>query len=121
NGRWPFSSGVDNSDWNMLAVTVYGDDGKTPVDSRLCLVAKSDYQIIDTWYAMGMAATGSKDVAATELFVPERRALALKECRRLCAPGRCAQQERALRHPDCRRLEPSARARGGRRRRRRLR
>ena len=22
NGRWPFSSGVDNSDWNMLAATV---------------------------------------------------------------------------------------------------
>jgi 3-hydroxy-9,10-secoandrosta-1,3,5(10)-triene-9,17-dione monooxygenase len=30
SGRWPFSSGVDNSEWNMLAVTVYGDDGKTP-------------------------------------------------------------------------------------------
>ncbi len=42
---------------------------------------KSDYQIIDTWYAMGMAATGSKDVAATDLFVPDRRALALKDCR----------------------------------------
>ena len=32
SGRWPFSSGVDNCDWNMLAVTVYADDGKTPVD-----------------------------------------------------------------------------------------
>ena len=81
NGRWPFSSGVDNSDWNMLAVTVFGDDGKTPVDWRLCLVPKSDYEIIDNWYAMGMAATGSKDVAVTELFVPERRALALARCR----------------------------------------
>jgi 3-hydroxy-9,10-secoandrosta-1,3,5(10)-triene-9,17-dione monooxygenase len=81
NGRWPFSSGVDNSDWNMLAVTVYGDDGKTAVDWRLCLVPKSDYEIIDTWYAMGMAATGSKDVAVAELFVPERRALALARCR----------------------------------------
>ncbi|MGO9699680.1 MAG: acyl-CoA dehydrogenase family protein [Xanthobacteraceae bacterium] len=77
NGRWPFSSGVDNSDWNMLAVTVFGDDGKTPVDWRLCLVPKSDYTIIDTWYAMGVAATGSKDIAVTDLFVPERRALAL--------------------------------------------
>jgi 3-hydroxy-9,10-secoandrosta-1,3,5(10)-triene-9,17-dione monooxygenase len=77
NGRWPFSSGVDNSDWNMLAVTVFDDDGKTPVDWRLCLVPKSDYTIIDTWYAMGVAATGSKDVAVTDLFVPERRALAL--------------------------------------------
>jgi 3-hydroxy-9,10-secoandrosta-1,3,5(10)-triene-9,17-dione monooxygenase len=81
NGRWPFSSGVDNSDWNMLAVTVHGDDGKTAVDWRLCLVPKSDYEIVDTWYAMGMAATGSKDVAVKELFVPERRALALQRCR----------------------------------------
>ncbi len=81
NGRWPFSSGVDNSDWNMLAVSVYGDDGKTAIDWRLCLVPKTDYQIIDTWYAMGMAATGSKDISVTELFVPERRALALQRCR----------------------------------------
>jgi 3-hydroxy-9,10-secoandrosta-1,3,5(10)-triene-9,17-dione monooxygenase len=78
NGRWPFSSVVDNSDWNMLAVSVVGDDGKTPIDWRLCLVPKSDYTIIDTWYAMGMAGTGSKDVSVTELFVPERRALALQ-------------------------------------------
>jgi 3-hydroxy-9,10-secoandrosta-1,3,5(10)-triene-9,17-dione monooxygenase len=81
NGRWPFSSAVDNSDWNMLAVSVYDGDGKAAVDWRLCLVPKSDYEIIDTWYAMGMAATGSKDVAVTELFVPERRALALQRCR----------------------------------------
>jgi 3-hydroxy-9,10-secoandrosta-1,3,5(10)-triene-9,17-dione monooxygenase len=81
NGRWPFSSAVDNSDWNMLAVSVYDDDGKTPIDWRLCLVPKSDYEIVDTWYAMGMAATGSKDVAVNELFVPERRALPLQRCR----------------------------------------
>lgn len=81
NGRWPFSSVVDNADWNMLAVTVSGDDGKTAVDWRLCLVPKSDYKVFDTWHAMGMSGTGSKDVAVTELFVPERRALALQLCR----------------------------------------
>ena len=42
---------------------------------------KSDYEIVDTWYAMGMEATGSKDIAVTELFVPARRALALQLCR----------------------------------------
>jgi 3-hydroxy-9,10-secoandrosta-1,3,5(10)-triene-9,17-dione monooxygenase len=81
NGRWPFSSGVDNCDWNMLAVTVYDDDEKTPVDWRLCLVPKRDYRIIDTWYAMGMVGTGSKDIEVKEVFVPERRALALAKCR----------------------------------------
>jgi len=79
SGRWPFSSGVDNSSWNMLAVTIY--EGDTPVDWRLCLVPKSDYTIIDTWYAMGMVGTGSKDIEAKEVFVPERRALALARCR----------------------------------------
>ena len=79
SGRWPFSSGVDNSDWNMLAATVF--DGDRPVDLRLCVVPKSDYQVLDTWDAMGMGATGSKDVSATDVFVPDRRALALRDCR----------------------------------------
>jgi 3-hydroxy-9,10-secoandrosta-1,3,5(10)-triene-9,17-dione monooxygenase len=79
SGKWPFSSGVDNSDWNMLAVTVY--EHEKAVDWRLCLVPKSDYQVIDTWYAMGMVGTGSKDIEVKEVFVPERRALALARCR----------------------------------------
>ena len=79
SGRWPFSSGVDSSGWNMLAVTIYDDE--KAVDWRLCLVPKGDYTIIDTWYAMGMVGTGSKDIEAKEVFVPERRALALARCR----------------------------------------
>jgi 3-hydroxy-9,10-secoandrosta-1,3,5(10)-triene-9,17-dione monooxygenase len=79
SGRWPFSSGVDNCDWNMLAVTVYEDD--KAVDWRLCIVPKTDYAVIDTWFAMGMAGTGSKDIEVSEVFVPERRALALTRCR----------------------------------------
>ncbi|HEY6822735.1 MAG TPA: acyl-CoA dehydrogenase family protein [Burkholderiales bacterium] len=79
SGRWPFSSGVDNCGWNMLAVTIY-EDAKA-VDWRLCLVPRSDYRIIDTWYAMGMVGTGSKDIEVNEVFVPERRALQLTRCR----------------------------------------
>jgi 3-hydroxy-9,10-secoandrosta-1,3,5(10)-triene-9,17-dione monooxygenase len=79
SGKWPFSSGVDNSGWNMLAVTIYED--KTAVDWRLCVVPKADYQVIDTWYAMGMVGTGSKDIEVSEVFVPERRALQLAKCR----------------------------------------
>ena len=41
----------------------------------------SEYEIVDAWYALGMGATGSKDIAVTDLFVPERRALALQLCR----------------------------------------
>ena len=119
-GRWPFSSGVDNSDWNMLAVTVY--DGDKAVDWRLCLVPKTDYEIIDTWYAMGMSGTGSKDIAVKELFVPERRALELAQHpRRLRASGRRAPSWRAVRYPDHRRSRHPALARLDRRRGGRLR
>jgi 3-hydroxy-9,10-secoandrosta-1,3,5(10)-triene-9,17-dione monooxygenase len=70
-GRWPFSSGVDNSDWNMLAVTVR--EGDQLVDQRFALLHCSQYEIIDNWYALGLCGTGSKDVAAHEVFVPEHR------------------------------------------------
>ena len=79
SGRWPFSSGVDNSQWNMLAVTIY--ESEKAVDWQLCLVPKTDYTIIDTWYAMGMVGTGSKDIEVKEVYVPEHRALPLTRCR----------------------------------------
>jgi 3-hydroxy-9,10-secoandrosta-1,3,5(10)-triene-9,17-dione monooxygenase len=75
SGRWPFSSGVDNSDWNMLAVTVR--EGDRVVDQRFALLHRSQYEIIDNWHALGLCGTGSKDVAATEVFVPEYRTAAV--------------------------------------------
>lgn len=71
SGRWPFSSGVDNCDWDMLAVTVR--EGEKVVAHRFALLHRSQYEIIDNWHAMGLCGTGSKDVAAKECFVPEYR------------------------------------------------
>ncbi len=73
SGRWPLSSGVDNSDWNMLAFMVRERDDGPPVDQRFALVHRSQYEIIDTWHAVGLSGTGSKDVAIKGLFVPEYR------------------------------------------------
>ena len=72
-GRWNFSSSVDVADWNMLAVTVR--DGEEVVDHRVCLLHKSEYEIVDDWQVMGMRATASMTVAAKDVFVPEHRAL----------------------------------------------
>jgi 3-hydroxy-9,10-secoandrosta-1,3,5(10)-triene-9,17-dione monooxygenase len=78
-GFWNFSSGVDAADWNMLAVTVR--DGERVVDHRMCLVPRSDYEIVDDWHVLGMRSTGSKSVRATDLFVPEHRALCMYQAR----------------------------------------
>jgi 3-hydroxy-9,10-secoandrosta-1,3,5(10)-triene-9,17-dione monooxygenase len=75
SGRWPLSSGVDNSDWNMLAFMVREREDGPPVDQRFALVHRSQYEIIDTWHAMGLAGTGSKDVAVKGLFVPDHRTI----------------------------------------------
>ncbi len=74
-GFWNFSSGVDAADWNMLAVTVR--DGERVIDHRMCLVPRSDYEIVDDWHVLGMRSTGSKSVRATDVFVPEHRALCM--------------------------------------------
>jgi 3-hydroxy-9,10-secoandrosta-1,3,5(10)-triene-9,17-dione monooxygenase len=79
SGFWNFSSGVDVSDWNMLAVIVR--DGERVVDHRICLVPRSDYEIIDDWRVLGMRSTGSKSVRATDVFVPEHRALCMYRAR----------------------------------------
>jgi 3-hydroxy-9,10-secoandrosta-1,3,5(10)-triene-9,17-dione monooxygenase len=75
SGFWSFSSGVDPATWNMLAATVY--DGDRVVDHRMCLVPRSEYEIVDDWHVLGMRSTGSKSVRATDVFVPEHRALSM--------------------------------------------
>lgn len=79
SGHWNFSSGVDPSEWNMLAVTVR--DGDTVVDHRMCLLRRSEYEIVDDWRVLGMRSTGSKSVRTRDLFVPEHRALCMYTCR----------------------------------------
>ena len=79
SGRWNFSSGVNVADWNMLAVTVR--DGEKIVDHRMCLLHKSEYQVVDDWHVLGMRSTGSMTVVAKDVFVPEYRALCAYDLR----------------------------------------
>lgn len=76
SGRWPFSSGVDPARWNMLGAIVReeGDAG----EYRMFLLPQEDYAIIDNWHVLGLRGTGSKDVTADGVFVPERRTLAVE-------------------------------------------
>jgi 3-hydroxy-9,10-secoandrosta-1,3,5(10)-triene-9,17-dione monooxygenase len=79
SGFWNFSSGVDPATWNMLAVTVR--DGERVIDHRMCLVPRGEYEIVDDWQVLGMRSTGSKSVRATDIFVPEHRALCMYDIR----------------------------------------
>src|SRR5438045_3687545 len=43
SGHWPFSSGVESSDWNMLASVVSSEDEADGIEYRIFLLNKSDY------------------------------------------------------------------------------
>ncbi len=86
SGRWPFSSGVDPSDWDMLAGLVTLAEGAPP-EQRIFMLHRSQYQILDTWFAGGLRGTGSKDVEAKEQFVPEHRTLAVADTKGGATPG----------------------------------
>ena len=86
SGRWPFSSGVDPSDWNMLGGLAFLDENAPP-EQRIFLLHKSQYRVIDNWFAGGLRGTGSKDVEPTEQFVPEHRTLAVADTKGGPTPG----------------------------------
>jgi 3-hydroxy-9,10-secoandrosta-1,3,5(10)-triene-9,17-dione monooxygenase len=86
SGRWPFSSGVDPSDWNMLAGLARLDD-HLPPEQRIFLLQRSQYKVIDNWFAGGLRGTGSKDVEVKEQFVPEHLTLAVADTKGGPTPG----------------------------------
>lgn len=67
SGRWPWGTGVMHADWVILNGVVTGDQP----DPRLFLVPRSQIEVADTWYCDGMEGTGSNDMIATDVFVPQ--------------------------------------------------
>jgi 3-hydroxy-9,10-secoandrosta-1,3,5(10)-triene-9,17-dione monooxygenase len=86
-GRWPFSSGVNCSEWNMLASVVSSEDDADGIEYRIFLLPKSDYRIKDTWDATGLRGTGSNDVEVEDAFVPHDMTVGVHEVAGGPTPG----------------------------------
>jgi 3-hydroxy-9,10-secoandrosta-1,3,5(10)-triene-9,17-dione monooxygenase len=86
-GSWPFSSGVDASEWNMLASVVSSDDDADGIEYRIFLLPKTDYRIKDTWDATGLRGTGSNDVEVSDAFVAGPMTVAVNELAGGPTPG----------------------------------
>ena len=86
SGRWPFSSGVDPSEWNMLAGLARLEENAPP-EQRVFMLERSQYKVIDNWFSGGLRGTGSKDVEAKDQFVPEHRTLAVADTKGGPTPG----------------------------------
>jgi 3-hydroxy-9,10-secoandrosta-1,3,5(10)-triene-9,17-dione monooxygenase len=86
-GSWPFSSGVNCSEWNMLASVVSSEDEADGIEYRIFLLPKSDYQVKDTWDATGLRGTGSNDVEVIDAFVPQSMTVGVHEVAGGPTPG----------------------------------
>jgi hypothetical protein len=69
-----------------VAVTVYDDDGKTPIDWRLCLVPKSDYEkIADLSRSWGLVSLIERCIffpqAVSQKYAADNRRTSDDQCR----------------------------------------
>lgn len=87
SGRFPFSSGVPGSDWNLCgAMLPLGPEGR-PMPA-FTILPKADYTIDwDSWRPVGLAGTGSFDVLVDDVFVPAHRVLTFKDATGCTGPG----------------------------------
>jgi alkylation response protein AidB-like acyl-CoA dehydrogenase len=80
SGQWPYISAVEQSDWALLSGVVVGDDGGATAapsgrpQAKVFALPRSDYGFLDTWFNVGMRATGSHTLTVEDAFVPTPRA-----------------------------------------------
>ena len=75
-GQWPYCSGINECTWFVPAAFIMDGDGPLLNDQGVPIqhwmwTPVEKVMILDTWHTMGMCATGSHDVAVSELFIPE--------------------------------------------------
>jgi 3-hydroxy-9,10-secoandrosta-1,3,5(10)-triene-9,17-dione monooxygenase len=90
SGNWPFSSGVESCEWNMLASVVASDDEADGVEYRIFLLNRRDYRIKDIWNATGLRGTGSNEVGVHNVFVEEAMSVAVNDLTGGPTPGSSA-------------------------------
>lgn len=101
SGQWSYSSGVELSGWNMLAVRVFpsADQEQEPPKLWFFLLPEDDYRIVRNWDVSGLRGTGSHDILVEDAFVPAHRAVPQAKLRGGDTPGSAANPGRLFRLP----------------------
>ena len=71
-GQLNYSSGCDFAQWHLTGIAIGGKPLKI-------LVPQSECEIIDNWYVVGLAGTGSKDIKMESVFIPDHRTIKIGE------------------------------------------
>lgn len=71
SGEMGWSSGCDHAEWAIVGFRRNNAEGTQ--DYCFAILPRSDYEIRDDWYAVGMRGSGSKTLIVRDAFVPEHR------------------------------------------------
>lgn len=78
-GKWPFGSGCRIAAWGSVGIGYIDPDTGAP-RRAMAILSQDQYQILDDWKVMGLAATSSNSVQTEEeVFVPDYRVVQMDE------------------------------------------
>ncbi len=84
SGHWTFATGICHADWVLVSGKIEGDATDA---ARNFLLPVDTVEVKDTWHVDGMAATGSRDIVANGIVVPERRVSLMPPPHVVAKPG----------------------------------
>ncbi len=92
NGRFPFASGCQHSEWVWVGCNVVENgtqrvNAKGIPETRTCFLKLAECEILDTWYTTGLRGTGSHDLAVHDAFVPAERTFSFQDPNVVKRPG----------------------------------
>jgi 3-hydroxy-9,10-secoandrosta-1,3,5(10)-triene-9,17-dione monooxygenase len=84
SGQFPFASGINHSRWVMVGGMV--ETGGAP-QWTFFLIGPGTFTVADTWFTVGMRATGSNTAVCDGTFVPTSRTIRLADLLEGRGPG----------------------------------
>jgi len=97
SGRWKLSSGVDHCGWAIVLVPLKLGAGDSA--AYYVLLRLDECRVEDVWHAVGLAGTGSNDIVAEGVFVPEHRLLDVDGTKGGPTPGSAVNDHYLFRMP----------------------
>ena len=92
-----FCSGIDYANWVIIGNGVKRPDGS--VEPRFFVIPKSEIEVVDDWFTMGMRATGSRSIRIDSAFIPAHRSCSLADMLAGTTPGAQAHEGAIYRMP----------------------
>lgn len=78
SGKWPFASNSSHSEWAVGILFIKKDDSSEPTVG-FALMNRSQYEVQDTWFTIGMRGSGSNTMVAQDLWLPKNRVITFEQ------------------------------------------